>query len=526
VPTHLRRQTAAAALVVVLAAALPYLPTIDDYYVQDDFGVVSLLAGKPWSTWPRWFYTTWMDDIWGYTPDEIRPFPALSYQLAALAGPAMPALNHGINIALHAANGLLVAWIARRAAMVSGPAAMFAAVLFVVLPVHAESVAWITGRVDSMPAFFYLAAFALYVAGASPRARIASLLLLFAALFSKQNTITFVPAIVLYDAIVGRRAIRLSWSWLWPYVPYAVLTAGYLLLRLAVFGHVAREETLTEARLAAFMTEASAHVRHVVFGSPDAFSRGGLVAFILAGALALAGPRRRSAIYFGMVWTALGIAPTLVAGYASPRHVYLAAVGWAVSLAVAADTLWQTRPRRLLGPAVAVAAAALVTFHTMRLVDVVGDWGSRAEVSRQAAADLAREAAAAPPGTLIIVGAPARSWGFALPFAARPPFASSDLTRDVTFVYHSSLHCCPANLWEPYTREALRAWLDRADRAPVIALYWNPQTGELSRVSDAEEPYLRSLVGVLLRTAGVPSLDEAIKDTAEEFVAPHRAGGR
>ena len=38
--------------------------------------MVALLASKPATYFPRWFVTTWMDDIWGYTPDEIRPFPA------------------------------------------------------------------------------------------------------------------------------------------------------------------------------------------------------------------------------------------------------------------------------------------------------------------------------------------------------------------------------------------------------------------------------------------------------------------
>ena len=41
-------------------------------------------------------------------------------------------------------------------------AAFAAGVVFAVLPMQTESVAWVTGRVDSMPAFFYLAAFLLY----------------------------------------------------------------------------------------------------------------------------------------------------------------------------------------------------------------------------------------------------------------------------------------------------------------------------------------------------------------------------
>ncbi len=49
-------------------------------------------------------------------------------------------------------------------------------------------------------------------------------------------------------------------------------------------------------------------------------------------------------------------------------------------------------------------------------------------VSRQAVADIEREARAAPSGTLIIAGAPRRSWDFALPHALRPPFTGDDLT--------------------------------------------------------------------------------------------------
>ena len=113
------RRPAVARALVCLAAVLPYLPALNDYFVQDDFGVVWLLSAKPWSAFPGWFTTTWMDDIWGYTPDEIRPFPAVTYQIAAVWGPGSPVPNHAINVALHAVNGLLVLAMARTAAGLS-----------------------------------------------------------------------------------------------------------------------------------------------------------------------------------------------------------------------------------------------------------------------------------------------------------------------------------------------------------------------------------------------------------------------
>jgi hypothetical protein len=50
-------------VIVALAAIGPYLATVDDYFVRDDFGVVQLLEQKPFSYFPRWFTSSWMDEI-------------------------------------------------------------------------------------------------------------------------------------------------------------------------------------------------------------------------------------------------------------------------------------------------------------------------------------------------------------------------------------------------------------------------------------------------------------------------------
>ncbi len=141
-------------------------------------------------------------------------------------------------------------------------------------------------------------------------------------------------------------------------------------------------------------------------------------------------------------------------------------------------------------------------------------------VSRQIVSDIEREALQASPGTMLVAGAPRQSWDFALPHAIRPPFTSEDLTRRVTVISDSSIHCCPAAVWEPYTRGAIRAWLDRSHHAPVIVLYWNPDTGQLSRVSEQDEPFLRPLMKVFLDTDGQPTLDNAIHRMLQELAAP------
>ncbi len=520
-------------LLVVLVAVVPYLPTLNDYFVQDDFGVVGLLSAKPAGYFPRWFVSNWMDDIWGYTPDEIRPFPAVTYQFAAWWGAGSPVANHVINIGFHATNTMLVFGIAETAAgLALGPAA-FAALVFAVLPMQTESVAWVTGRVDSMPACFYLASFLLYARWrARPRAAVYiwSIVVYFVALFTKQNAVTLPAAIVLYDALVARRPLRPSWSWLRPYIPFAVLTVGYLGLRYALFGEVAREGMLTAARFDAFLQELSVHLRRMVTGEAGLSVSGLTIATrVVVGAtvigaigVLLVGERGRTLIrpaaYFLVVWIGLAVAPTLVAGYASPRHMYLASAGWALALGCALDVLWRARPAPLMRTLGIMGSAALLVMYGSQLWQDVQLWGVRSEVSRLAVADVEREALAAPQGTLIIVDVPQRSWNFALPHALRPPFTGEDLTRRVRVISHSSIHCCPAHLWEPYTRDAMRDWSADPSQPPVIALRWDPDTGLSYRLSDQQDPFLRTLVAILRDARDVASLDRMILDISRKLV--------
>ena len=180
------------------------------------------------------------------------PVPALTYQVAALVGRRVAGrATTSSTSRLHAGNALLVLGIARARRRPGAcrlrwrPPSCSR-----VLPMQTESVAWVTGRVDSMPAFFYLAAFLLYVplarGGAGRRCTSWSVAACFVgALLEAEH----------HHAGAGARGVRprhrpppsseSSWAWLRPYVPFVLLTGGYLLLRYAVFGQVARESMLT-----------------------------------------------------------------------------------------------------------------------------------------------------------------------------------------------------------------------------------------------------------------------------------------
>ena len=514
--------TRLAALLVCAAAILPYLSTIDDYFVRDDFGVVQLLAQKPATYFPRWFASSWMDDIWGFVPDEVRPFPALSYQLTSLGGSGSPVLHHVLNVVIHAINGLLVIAIARSVAALGPAASTFAGLVFVVLPVHTESVAWITGRVDSMPAFFYLASFLAYARYRTGEGRpyyLWSLALFFVALFTKQNTITMVATLAAYDLLVRRQPIRPLLAFVGPYLPFILMTGGYLWLRYLLFGQAAREGALSAQAVHDFRIIADRHLRHVILGGVHGSSAGLwatliVVVGICVAASRLTGNRAQAPsrsrlgllLYFGPVWWAIGIAPVAVAGYESPRHVYLAAVGWAMVLGILFDLLWAVRESVRWRRSVLAAAGAVLILYAFPLARAIRDWHEMAAVSQQAVRDVRRAALTAPRGTLLVVGAPVSSWAWALPFAVRPPFVRTDLRERVFIVSPRALSCCGAQ-WPDETRDTLRRWSNGAAPESVVFLRWDENSGALSRATSAENPQLPVLVHALTTVTNVEDLD-------------------
>ena len=530
----MNRRAIAAAAIVVAAFAL-YAPTIDDYFVQDDFGVVSLFSQRSLAYIPRWFVTPWTEDIWGYVPDELRPFPAASYVIASWFGASAPQPNHVMNIALHAVNGLLVMWIAESAGGLSLLPAAAAGVVFVLLPIQAESVAWITGRVDSLPTLFYFASFLLYVRSVrlkpDPTAYLWSLILFFAALFSKQNTITMAPALVLFDWIVRRRRIEITWGWLRPYVPYIVLTIGFLALRYVVFHEVARESLLSAQRVHDFLSDSSRHLARLVFGGPGIrhwLLRDTMILAFGASMVAVIGWRLsrsaatdlwRAAIYFGVIWIVLGIMPILLSGYYSPRHVYLASLGWAVTVGIGLEIIWRAQPRRVLRPIGVAAVGALAAAYALQLRGIIRDWSSYAAVSRAAIEQIQREAETDPEGTLLIAGVPRSSWAFAVPHSVRAPFIPDEATKRLLIITDSFDHCCDAPQWDRYTRDALHRWNVEARRPAVVALYWDARTRRMSRVSDRDDPQLRTLASLLVETRDRASLDSQIQGLLRNYVA-------
>ena len=276
------------------------------------------------------------------------------------------------------------------------------------------------------------------------------------------------------------------------------------------------------------------HFAHVVAGNVTSVGAALAAVIVVAAAAHLLSrglpseQRRRMGamlLFFGPVWWAIGVAPTAVAGYESPRHVYLAAAGWAVVLGILADLAWSRSRSTTTARLTSACALAVVTFYAAGLHGVVREWNRTADVSQKAVADVRSTALSTAPGSLLIVGAPARSWEWAVPFAVRPPFTRVDLTTRVAIVTPQVLHCCRAQ-WFDDTRRILGDWQARNAGAPIVLMRWDPETGALSTLTDREYPALRSVVAVFAELNGAETLDAHILRLLEQVMASRSAGGR
>ena len=93
---------------------------------------------------------------------EYVPLVKLSFAAENLAAKRNPAVSHAINIAFHSVVSLLV-FIFFLSVSGNMVAAFISALLFAVHPLHAEPVAWVSGRKDLLFAIFYLSALVFYL---------------------------------------------------------------------------------------------------------------------------------------------------------------------------------------------------------------------------------------------------------------------------------------------------------------------------------------------------------------------------
>jgi protein O-mannosyl-transferase len=149
-------------LAVVLPAAL-YWNTLRHGFVYDD--LVGIIQN------PLIVAAARIRDLWPILAQPWRPLVQWSYAATHVYFGFSPTAYHAGNVALHAANAVLVFAIARELArcwLRPEERAVFAwsaALLFAVHPIHTEAVAYVWGRSSSLCGLFYFGSILLVILG-------------------------------------------------------------------------------------------------------------------------------------------------------------------------------------------------------------------------------------------------------------------------------------------------------------------------------------------------------------------------
>jgi tetratricopeptide (TPR) repeat protein len=158
---------------------------------------------------------------------------------------------HLVNVLFHAINSVLVFFVTSLLLKNNGGGGAFhpfpafaAAALFALHPVNSEVVSWVGCVPELTYTFLSLGAFFLYLRSRStvklPYLLLwASALLFFAALFAKETAISLPILVFVHDRLQPGREPLLSPGSIKKYLPYALLTVLYFIIRLSAMGGMA-----------------------------------------------------------------------------------------------------------------------------------------------------------------------------------------------------------------------------------------------------------------------------------------------
>ena len=222
------------ALVAAAVAAVLFLPSVRFGFAYDDSVVVE---GHPHVTGHAWVDLLVSPYHAGTTARVAtglyRPLTILSLALNHVATGLHPWSYHLVNVLLHALLAALVCALGDAVGL-SASAALIGALAFAVHPVHVEPIANVAGRAELLSSAFGVGALVLYLRdrrrGRVPGITVA--LLAAAACFSKENAVTLLGIVLLWEVVSRAPALAALKSVLVVLVP----VAAYLAARLAVLG--------------------------------------------------------------------------------------------------------------------------------------------------------------------------------------------------------------------------------------------------------------------------------------------------
>jgi protein O-mannosyl-transferase len=349
-----KRDMLTISLLFLLAAGC-YLNTLGNGFVYDDeLQILQNPYVKSWHYVPQIFHTT----VWSFIGDAgesnyYRPLMTLTFLGLWKVFGESPVGFHLFNILL---NALVVAGVfyAGRVLLRSHGAAVIAAVLFAVHPVHTETVNWIAAVPDLEATLLFVLGFFVYASepwgGAKALVIVVACFVL--AMLAKEPALMLAPLLVCYEHFVrpDRKQTTVATK-VKRYLAICLAAVAYLGLRIALFGKLApvlqhAQISWRQAIYSGFALVAQ-YTRLLLFAGPlsafhvfhasDRLSSPAVLAgaaiILISAAIVVATYQRSPEVAFCIVWMAFTIAPVLnarwmAANVLTERYLYLPSVGF------------------------------------------------------------------------------------------------------------------------------------------------------------------------------------------------------
>jgi tetratricopeptide (TPR) repeat protein len=400
-------------IVVLVLVFVAYLDTLWFQFVFDDrYLIVENTWLRSWRYLPRYF----TGDVWVFRHPTVhgsfyRPLFLLWLRLQYIAFGLKPWAWHLSTVLAHVGVTVLLYYLAVRL-LKDRVAALFAALIFGLHPIHVEAVAWVTGIIESLVALLLIASFLCYLRKRSEQLHaraylVASLALYMLAMLAKEMALVL-PMIIFGSELIWSEpagATRLR-AWfrqglhaLAAVAPYLVTSAAYVGLRVMAL-HGFQNPRVSHPFLSVVLTWPSVlwfYIRHLLWPvglssnyemdyvthlSFANFMLPGLVVILVVAAL-WRGARRSREFALATLWLVLPILPALnlwvllEGHFVADRYLHLPSLGFAMLAALglrrlrigSAKLLGQPAAQVALVMALAIALATGVTRETAYFAD-------------------------------------------------------------------------------------------------------------------------------------------------------------
>ncbi len=498
-------------IVISLIIVIIFSPTINIYFLADDFAYIQLFHSKPFGYFTKLFFSELSDGIWGYALDELRPIYALSYKLQYYLSGISPAGYHVTNIVTHAINSILVFSIVNTLTQGRKWIALVAGMLFAVAPVQSDTISWISAKTDSLGALFYLSAFYFFIqfrATSLRRYYFFSIVMCALGLFTKETLVTLPIMLVLYGLFFQRSNVnnlnsRITKPLL-TYAPYFILTFIYLYLRWVAFGNLVREYKLGITELKEFLLRQSTYLNHLLLPFDALIENkpldhrfniiivGVMIGMFITWSFYLIRDRAKytqaivCVLYFGLIWYLITIPPFFTVPYSAPRHLYLTSAGTYIAIAFLIFPFSSKVPTKIT-LARLLTTIFLISIYGYTLVKDNSYWVKAGAISEKATLDIVRLSENIPyRSTVILSDLPymtknVYTWGWSLPFALQKPFTYDDFYSKYQVIEPPGLYCCPIEQWSKKTKQILTPLLtDKADdNINLYILEWDAENNSV-----------------------------------------------